>query len=330
MKILITGATGFIGGALLREAQARQWETTALYRGSRPQNSGADWRSLDELETGAGGRYDVVVHAAALRHRHGVAAEEYTRNNHSLTARVLDLARHRTDRLVYVSSIAVYGWPRELPIDESFPMAPAGPYGQSKVDCEQQVRSSGLPFTIVQPSITYGPGDTNGMMDKILRMAARRRFIVCGLGTTRVQLVYIDDLARLTLDAAVAERTRGQTFICTYRDPIQMRDLAQESARAVDGWVPPVGPPKLLLTAGALGLELLERVGLFRGGEPPMTREKLATVSVDRAYRIDRMRALLGDEPRVGYAEGLGRTAEALSLGARRRECATRAHHGSK
>ena len=56
----------------------------------------------------------------------------------------------------------------------------------------------------------------------------------------------------------------------------------------------------------------------FRAGEPPVTREKLQTVTVDRAYRIDRMREVLGWEPPTGYAEGLGLTAEALFGGTRK------------
>jgi nucleoside-diphosphate-sugar epimerase len=64
----------------------------------------------------------------------------------------------------------------------------------------------------------------------------------------------------------------------------------------------------------ATALEALERVGVFRGKEPPLTREKLATISVDRAYTIDRMRTLLGTEPQVGYDDGLARTARAMNL----------------
>jgi hypothetical protein len=55
-------------------------------------------------------------------------------------------------------------------------------------------------------------------------------------------------------------------------------------------------------------------VGAFGEREPPLTREKLATISVDRAYRIERMRALLGTEPQIGYDEGLALTAESLGL----------------
>jgi nucleoside-diphosphate-sugar epimerase len=128
-----------------------------------------------------------------------------------------------------------------------------------------------------------------------------------------VQLCYIDDFARLCLAACERPAARGQAFILTYRDPIEVGDLVARSARAVGAWIPPVGPPRWLLALAARVFEAADAAGLFRG-EPPLTRDKLDTISVDRAYRIAKMRALLGDEPQVGYDEGIQRTAQALAL----------------
>ena len=317
MKIAITGATGFIGSALVREACARGHEVVALYRSAPPiAGSPARWEPLEDWLTSSEG-IDVVVHAAALRHRHGVHDSDYGQVNEELTRRALKrAARGAAQRFVLISSIAVYGWPTgaRLPIDESFPADPVGSYGRSKVVTETLVKSAAMPWTIVQPSITYGPGDTNGMIDKMMRMIARHAFVIPGLGRSRVQLVYIDDLARITLDAATAASAAYARFICTYRRPIQVRDLVLTIARVVGGRVAPVGPPTALLSLAARGFEALEKVGAFSGREPPLTREKLATISVDRAYRIDCLRSLLGTEPHFDYDEGLLRTARALNL----------------
>jgi nucleoside-diphosphate-sugar epimerase len=256
----------------------------------------------------------VVIHAAAQRHRHGVDPSEYTRTNLALTRAALEVAARSSSRLVLISSISVYGWPRILPIDESFPYAPRNAYGESKVECERLVRASGQPYCIVQPSITYGPGDTNGMVEKILRMVARRRFVVAGWGSSRVQLVYIDDLVASILEASASPRALGQAFICTAREPIRMRDLVRCAARAVGAWLPPIPIPKAVLGGAARAFELAEWAG-FVAGEPMLTREKLEMVSADRCYRIDRMVSLLGIQPAVGYEEGLRRTARALGLG---------------
>ena len=323
MDVVVTGASGFIGHAIAREAHARGHRVTALHRsGPPPHAANVAWETFDAWEAGEtrdarSNRADVVIHAAAVRHRHGIAPEEYGRVNVALTDRVLGRAARDGARVVLVSSIAVYGWPAELPIDESRDYAPVGPYGASKVETEARVAASGLPFVIVQPSITYGPGDTNGMIDKMARMIARGFFVVPGRGRARVQLVYVDDVARLVMRAASSKVALGQRFICTYREPIAVADLVQRIARAAGTHIPRFGPPTALLRMAGFGMEQLERAGVFRGREPPLTREKLATLAVDRAYRADRMKALLGDEARVGYEEGITRTVRALGLGRR-------------
>jgi nucleoside-diphosphate-sugar epimerase len=317
MRVAVTGATGFIGNAIVREAQARGHDVVALHRSDPPQDPEvASWQHFDSWLVGSD-PVDVVVHAAALRHRHGIPGADYAAVNVGLTQRVLDRAvRGRAERFVQISSISVYGWPPSdrLPIDESFPFDPTGPYGESKVRTEQLVMGAQIPWTIVQPSITYGPRDTNGMIDKMMRMIARHFFVLPGLGRTRVQLVYIDDLARITVLAAEARNASGARFICTYAEPVRVCDLVRRIARCVHGHVLPFGLPTSLMHLIATGFEKLDRFGVFAGREPPLTREKLATISVDRAYRIDTLRRLLGTEPQVGYAEGLARTARAMNL----------------
>jgi nucleoside-diphosphate-sugar epimerase len=315
VRVAVTGATGFLGHAIAREAAARGHDVVAPFRSAPPKDRApVRWVPWDDWERGAE-PFDLVLHAAALRHRHGVPNSEYAQVNVDLTDRVIARAkRAKVGRLLYVSSIATYGWPKRLPIDESFPLDPVGPYGRSKIETERRVEASGLPFTIAQPSITYGPGDTNGMIDKMMRMIAKSAFVLPGLGLTRVQLVYVEDVARIFLDAAVSPRTLGQRFICTYKEPIRVRDLVQRIARTVRGHVLPFGPPTALLRLAGAGFEGLEALGVLGGREPPVTREKLATISVDRAYRIDRMRDLLGTEPRIGYDEGLLLTARSLGL----------------
>ncbi len=176
------------------------------------------------------------------------------------------------------------------------------------------VRDSGLPFAIVRPSITYGPRDTNGMIDKLFRLLTAGRYRVVGSGSSRVQLVYAEDLAFAIAETALRPGLDGVEFICTYREPISILRLSILAGEAAGRPVPSLHVPlPVALAAGAL-FEALERLGVrFPGGEPPVTREKLQTVTVDRAYRIDRMRSLLGWEPPTSYEEGLRRTAAALA-----------------
>jgi nucleoside-diphosphate-sugar epimerase len=315
VTVAVTGATGFIGGHAAQSLALRGIPVVALHRRatSPPAQPGITWRTFDEFEQD-GGSYDALIHVAAVRHRHGVPPEEYGRQNVALTARLLAAARGRVGRFVDVSSIAVYGWPPELPIDESRPFAPVGPYGRSKVETERMVRTSGLPYAILRPSITYGPGDTNGMIDKLFRLVKAGRYRLVGRGSSRVQLVYVEDLAHAIAETALRPGLDGAEFICTYRDPISIRALSRLVARIVGRPLPVLGVPLGVARAAGFVFETLERLGFrFPGGEPPVTSEKLQTVTVDRAYRIDRMRGLLGWEPPTSYEEGLRHTAAALA-----------------
>ena len=311
MNVVVTGATGFIGGHVARELARRGVPVVALHRrpSGPPAMAGVAWRTFDDWER-SGEPCAALVHVAAVRHRHGVPPEEYGRQNIALTERLLAAARGRAGRFVDVSSIAVFGWPKELPIDESRSFNPVGPYGRSKVATEQLVRTSGLPYAIVRPSITYGPGDTNGMIDKLFRMVKAGRYRIVGSGESRVQLVYAEDLAFAIAETALRPGLDGAEFICTYREPISILRLSTLVGEIAGRPVPSLHVPLPVAVAVGLAFETFEKLGFrFGGGEPPVTREKLQTVTVDRAYRIDRMRALLGWEPPTSYEEGLRRTA---------------------
>ena len=314
MSVAVTGATGFIGGHVARTLAARGIPVVALHRRATPPapRPGIAWTTFDDFERD-GGSFDALVHVAAVRHRHGVPPEEYGRQNVALTARLLASAKGRVGRFVDVSSIAVFGWPRELPIDESRPFDPVGPYGRSKVETERMVRTSGQPYAIVRPSITYGPGDTNGMIDKLFRLVKAGRYRLVGGGSNRVQLVYAEDLAHAIAETALRPGLDGAEFICTYRDPVSVRNLSRLVAEVAGRPLPALGVPLDVARAAATAFESLEKLGFrFSDGEPPVTREKLQTMTVDRAYTIDRMRGLLGWEPPTSYKEGLRRTGAAL------------------
>lgn len=314
--VAVTGATGFIGGHVARLLASRGLEVLALHRraSAPPATDRVRWTTIEGWES-SGGRVDALIHVAAVRHRHGVPPEEYGRQNVALTRRLLASAKGRVGRFVDVSSIAVFGWPRTLPVDDGFPFLPIGPYGRSKVETEGLVRESGIPYAIVRPSITYGPGDTNGMIDKLFRLVAAGRYRLVGSGRSRVQLVYVEDLAHAIAEAALREGLDGAEFTCTYKDPISMRELSGAAARALGKELPSFAVPLPVARLAALGFEALDALRFpFPGGEPPVTREKLQTVTVDRSYDIRRMREVLRWEPPTGYEEGLRRTAAALGL----------------
>lgn len=309
-NILVTGATGFIGGHVARTLRDRGHRVTVLHRRKRAPDG--DSLTLEALEADPR-PFDAIVHAAAIRHRHGIPAADYLTQNTALTEKLLEFARRGgSGRFVLVSSIAVFGWPKTLPISDDNPYAPVGPYGESKISCEKKTRASNHPYAIVRPSITYGPADTNGMIDKLFRLVLAGKYRVIGQGGTRCQLVYAEDLAHAIAETAVRDGLDGAEFICTYKDPLTMQHLAELAHEAAGRRLPRPNVPLPVARLAATAFEMLEKAGIIRG-EPLVTHEKLATVTVDRAYDISRMRRILGWEPPTGYAEGLRKTLAAMS-----------------
>ena len=191
MIALVTGAAGFIGGSLADSLSASGWEVRVLVRpSSRTRVRGSEQYRVFEADLAGSARVleeavagcDVVFHAAAIRDRWGTSPEEYRRVNVEGTRRLLVAAAGRAPRFVYISSVGVLGWPGVDGIDESFPVdvRPGEiDYHGTKAAAEQLVRAgrAGVETVIVRPTITYGPGDADGMLTRLITLIARGRFV---------------------------------------------------------------------------------------------------------------------------------------------------------
>ncbi|MCV0382454.1 MAG: NAD(P)H-binding protein [Erythrobacter sp.] len=191
MTIAITGATGFVGQAVLDIGTGESRAMRALTRRPQPPRERVAWveGSLDEaaslarLVEGA----DAVIHIAGLTS--AVRPEEFDRVNVEGTARVIDAALAAgTKRLVFVSSLSA----REPGLSV---------YGGSKSRAEALVRDSALDWTIVRPPAVYGPRDSE--MFELFRAA--KSGIVPLPPPGRVSLIHVEDLARLLVALAEAE-----------------------------------------------------------------------------------------------------------------------------
>ena len=238
--LAMTGATGFVGGATMRQAIAAGWHVRALTRRPQPDRDGVTWiagaldrpDSLAEMATGS----DVVMHIAGVVNVPTRAAFEA--GNATATAHVIDAARGAgVKRFVHVSSLAA----REPALSD---------YGWSKERAEAAVTASGLDWTIVRPPAVFGPGDTE-MLD-LFRMARRGVALLPPRG--RMSAIYVDDLARL-LVALAADRTAGIGAIYEPDDGQpngwSHRGFAQAIGRAVGrGQLATFAIPGVVLRAG--------------------------------------------------------------------------------
>jgi nucleoside-diphosphate-sugar epimerase len=222
-RVLVLGASGFLGGRLVERLVAE---------------CGAQVRILvRRIATGASAvRFPVEVHVGDLAdvqaveravagctvvfncakgsggdpdHRRAVDVEA--------SAHVVEAAARAGARVVHVSSLAVYDLPRAGDVDEQSPPAPPGdPYSDQKLAGERMALSTGarlgVPVTVLQPTVVYGPRATVHASDILQEMHTGRLVLVDG-GAGTCNAVYVDDVVTALLLAAVREEAAGRRFL---------------------------------------------------------------------------------------------------------------------
>jgi len=292
VKLALTGATGFVGGRLLRLAAAEGHQVRALTRRPQQDLRGVEWitgaldqrERLQHLVTDC----DAVIHVAGVLKARTRA--EFDEGNVTGTLNMLAAATAGgVHRFVHVSSLAA----REPGLSL---------YGASKARAERIVMDSGLDWAIVRPPAVYGPGDGE-MLD--LFKAARSGFVPLP-PSGRLSIIHVDDLARLLLaltdpqapHRVLLEPDDGQPNGYTHKQ------FAQAIGNAVERQPLSFSIPAPLLKLSARADQLL--------------RGKAAKLTSDRAayfchpdWAVDPAKRPSADlwSPRIGAAEGLADTA---------------------
>jgi nucleoside-diphosphate-sugar epimerase len=317
-RVVVTGAAGFLGRHLVRASGGDVVRVVHRVTGESAPASSMEQVLADPDLLGRP-RADILVHAAAIRHRHGTSAADYRASNVELVERLMRASAGRVGRFVFVSSVGVYGFPREvaLPITETTPRSPRTLYSQTKIEGEKLVRrlgkQLGLPTTIVRPTILYGAGDRNGMLDKLAAMVRAGRYRIVGRGDNTLHHTHVEDAAAGIL--ALASRPGAavdEDFIVCGPETTTLRRLSELVARAVGAPLPRLHVPLAFARAVATGIDLAAYRGLAfaqgqRGKEPPINHEKLDVMTVSIAFDGARARAA-GFTPRIGYEEGVAMT----------------------
>ena len=216
MTVLVTGAAGFVGGAVARELARRGHFVIPCVR-SGP---GVNELALDLLDaTGvnnalAGRSFDAVIHAAAVIPRRVGQAGESGDANVAMTRNLLSaMEDHPPGYLLTLSTIDVYGASAE-PITESTPPSPVSAYAESKLraeqDCVEWCRKTKTPLGVLRLTQVYGPGDrTHKFIPSVLRrLLAAEPVEVFGDGEDRRDYLHIDDAAPIVADM-VERRYQG-------------------------------------------------------------------------------------------------------------------------
>lgn len=255
VKVAVVGGAGFIGSHVSIFLKERGFDVVVVDSLERANSADvlgeagvplivADVRR-DELP-GA----DVYIHAAAYIdvEESWERPYEYAVNNAAATLRLAKRALEIGAFLVYVSSAAVYGQPRYLPVDEGHPTEPTSPYGLTKLWGEQAVSlysKVGLRHAVVRPFNVYGPRQRGPYAGVIARFVERARRglppIIYGDGKQTRDFIHVSDVASLI--AAVVERGAEGTYNAGTGRAVSVAQLARLIARLAGLDADPVYAP---------------------------------------------------------------------------------------
>lgn len=317
MRALVTGANGTIGSCLVAKLIERGHHTRALVRpesnrsllrGLEAEIVEGDVCDLEGLKRAAEG-CDWIFHLGAARPAKTNDPRLFAEVNGGGTKNVAEAALSAgVRRLVFASSVGVYGFVARGLIDESFPLRPNTHYRLSKADAEKilldRYRSDGLPVVIARLSSIVGPGAKSWV--PFYRAAGQRGFRVVGPGDKRIQIGYVTDAAQCLLRCAEAPGVDGEVFNVSGAGPMSVRQYVDMVRREVgaDGNVGRLpAMPFLVYT------HLASLVYSATGYEPPRTAH-YAIFLADMAFDLSKARECLDFVPAVTTDECVRRTAE--------------------
>ena len=304
MKALVTGASGFVGGAVFRRLRELGWDVMGA--GRRPLDE-PGYVSLDlsrpfELDF----HPDVVIHAAARSSPWG-RRSEFEAQNVTATRRVVDFcATHGRPHLIYISTAAVlYRNEHQLAMNEQTPVPakPINEYARAKYLGELLVHGYPGDWCILRPRAVFGPGDTV-VFPRILRALARGRLPLIESDQPVVgDLVFIDTLAEYIVRAA--ERRATGLYHLTNGEPVEIYAFLGRLCAGLGLAAPSrrVGARQAMRLAQVI--ETFYRLLPFLG-EPPITPFGVSVFAYSKTFDVSRSVRDLGP-PSVGLEEGLRR-----------------------
>ena len=321
MRILTTGATGFIGRHFVMAALAAGIAVTAFHRAPA-----APKRALvQHFQTRGVGFYrgdvgdkeslilamngvESVCHFAAAFRESDKPDEYFMRVNVDGTRNVMEAAAEKgVRRFVYCSTAGIYGSRVPGVIDETARVNPSNIYERSKVEAEKTVRAEaarlGLQYSIIRPAVVYGPHDERLL--KMFSSAAKGRFPLFGDGSGRRHMVYVEDVADAALQACLRSQAAGQEMIIAGPSAAPLREilgvLAHTVGRRSCGPRLPLAPMRMLAAVTEDACKLV-------GVNPPIYRRRMDFYVNDAAFNCSRAKSVLAWKPAVDLEEGFAHT----------------------
>jgi nucleoside-diphosphate-sugar epimerase len=319
MTTLVTGATGFLGSALITELAKRKQAVRILARDEQKARAQfgdtvtiirGDINDVEQVEQAVDGA-SIIYHLVGRLYHPSIPATLY-HLTHVEGTRILLAAckgQSRLQRIVHCSTTGVHGVTGKTPAAEDAPFAPTNPYEATKLEGEllalKACKEDGLPVSVVRPGLVYGPGDLHllGLFSSI----KKGLFRVIDGGKALLHPVYIDDLTAAFLLCAERPEAIGHSYNIAGDHPVTIRQLATAIAHSLHKELPRGSIPLWLAN---LASDIFAITPGMKGEKAPLTRSRVQFLTNSRVYDISKARDELGYTPEVELEEGMKQTAE--------------------
>jgi nucleoside-diphosphate-sugar epimerase len=308
-RILVTGATGFIGSVLCTRLHSEGGQVRGTLLASEPPSaigSGVEPVVIEPLGVYTPWQHalagiDTVIHLAARVHiMDDPSADpicEFRKVNVDGTTRLArEAAKAGVKRFVFISSIKVNGEESPMPYTADSPPMPSDPYGISKWEAEQALRQIetefGLEVVVVRPTLVYGPG-VKANFRSLLNMVSKGIPLPLASVANKRSLIYVENLVDALVVCAKHPAAAGNTYLVSDGDDVATSELIRRIAAALNV------PDRLFPAPEAL----LHLAGKMTGKSAAVNR-LLGSLTVD----ISKIQRELGWVPPFTMAQGLART----------------------
>lgn len=309
VKILVTGATGFVGSHLVEALLTGGHQVTALVRDSAQAGPlaerGVVLRRGDLMKPeslrGIADGVDAVAHTAAVLNLPKNPASAYAANVEGARNLVEAVKGSSVRKFIHLSSVAAMGIRNVHRVDESFPCDPDLPYGKSKLAVDQYLLEQGargFPVVILRPPTVYGPRERYNFLS-LCKAIQAGRFLLIGSGDNRMDFCWVGNLVQAILLAIERGRNGGLYLIAD--DPVlPFRETVSTIASLLGRNIPRIHMPTALAYAASVPLAVL---GRMTGREVPLYPKRVRTMTGDMCFDLSKAKNELGYSPRGPFRE---------------------------
>lgn len=316
-KILVTGATGFLGKYLVSQLLDEGCTVLAMGRneeaGKELEKMGAVFCKCDFTDKNSCSEYfsglDCVIHAGALSTVWG-KWEEFYRINVEGTKNICELCiENNVKRLVYISSPSIYSGKRHrygIREEEVNEKNELNYYIKSKILAEKIIREfnfRGLYTVVLRPRGLIGIGDTS-LIPRVLQANKKSGVPLFNGGENYVDVTCVENVALACVLASKKENINGEVFNITNGEPMRFRIILEKFLSAIDEKPRYLRLPFGLVYRISCSLEKKWRKG-SKPGEPPLTRYTVCTLAFSQTLDITRAKEKLGYKPIKTLSEGI-------------------------